>query len=736
MDKKTNEYFHVIKDSLKHSIEIPVKEKPITETIEQPSTKKSSVNKTIKNNSTNKIVSSKKTLKKADILIITEKPQAALKIASALGNPRKLTENGVPYYELKRGNNSIIVACAVGHLFTLSQIEKSSQWPTFNIEWQPNFKVKKADWSKKYYTTLSSLCKQASAFIIATDYDIEGEVIGWNILRFICKQNEAKRMKFSSLTKEDLEKAFDNPEKTINHGQAIAGETRHFLDWMYGINLSRAIMSAIKKAGSFRVMSVGRVQGPALNLVVQKELEIQKFVPSPYWQVFLIVTNSHRVEVKYIKDITKKQELEKFKNLEGKKAIAETKKSEQHIQPLAPFDLTTLQTEAYHFFKINPARTLQIAQELYLNGLISYPRTSSQKIPDSIQPLNIIKKLSSQFQFTKFAVKNRPVEGKKSDPAHPSIYPTGERASLAEESKKIYELIVRRFISCFCDDAIVDNKTITVTVENLKFTAKGMKVKQQGWMQVYKAFMQEKELPDLNGEVTIEKVRIDEKMTQPPKRYTPASLITELTKRSLGTKATRSAIIETLYNRNYIKGQSIEATSLGISLISSLDKYSPIIIDEKLTRKFEREMETIQTAKHDLEQKEEKIISEAKKTIISISNEFKKNEENIGKELIQANYDLKQQQIQENTLTKCPVCKKGDLRILYSRKTRRSFVACSAYPDCKTTFSLPPNSLIKKTDKTCEHCSFPMLMSIRKGKRPWFFCFNPNCPSRQQTQQS
>ena len=210
-------------------------------------------------------------------LILCEKPQAAEKIANALGKPKKLYENKVSYYELERENKKIIVAAAVGHLFTITQKEKQSGYPIFNIGWQPNYKVKKADFTKKYYSLLASLSKNAETFIVATDYDIEGEVIGLNIIRFICKQKDANRMKFSSLTKEELENAYKNTSKTLNWGQAIAGETRHYLDWMYGINLSRALMTAIKKAGSFRIMSIGRVQGPALKLIVEREIAIQKF---------------------------------------------------------------------------------------------------------------------------------------------------------------------------------------------------------------------------------------------------------------------------------------------------------------------------------------------------------------------------------------------------------------------------------------------------------------------------
>ncbi len=662
-------------------------------------------------------------------LIITEKPQAALKIANALGKATQKNIQRIPYYEVNRNNERIIVGCAVGHLFTLKQNTTGSKIPTFDISWVPNYMTRKKDFSKKYYETLLKLTKDAGKITVATDYDVEGELIGLNVVRFICGQKDANRMKFSTLTNKELEESYKKKEKNINWGQAIAGETRHYLDWFYGINLSRALMNAIKTTGRFKIMSVGRVQGPALNLIVKKEREIQKFKPSKYWQIFIKVKNSHEIELRYIKDISKKSELKKFENLIGKKGQAETKKSEQIIPPNPPFNLTTLQTEAYKFYGITPANTLKIAQSLYLSGLISYPRTSSQKLPASINYKEILEKISEKYKATKLLKREKPIEGKKTDPAHPSIYPTGETQILSGEEEKIYNLIVKRFLGLFCEDAILDNKTIKVNIDDLIFSAKGSSIRKKGWMEIYPSKLKENQIPDLEGKVEVIDSRIEEKETQPPRRYSQASIISELEKRNLGTKATRSSILETLYDREYVKEKSIEATPLGMSLINTLEKYSNIIIDEELTRNFEKEMDSITIAKKNFEEKERKIIDKAKDTITKIIIEFEKHKEKIGKELLQANIELNEQRRIENTLMKCPSCEKGNLIINYSKKTRRFFVACDAYPKCTNTYSLPPNGVIKKTDKHCEECNFPMLMRLSKGRKPWIFCWNPQCPT-------
>ncbi len=743
------------------TVETPGRPSP-ADLLEEHSEKKS---KKIRNTSKKKALPSEtKVIRKGNaILIITEKPQAAQKIAQALGEARKYSEDGVSYYEVERGSKNIYVASAVGHLFGLNYVKGQKGWPIFEVEWEPSFNKKGSAFTKKYFNVLKKLSTKSSDFIVATDFDIEGELIGWNVLRFICKKDTAKRMKFSTLTAPELAASFDSPLPELAWGNAYAGEARHILDWLYGINLSRALMSAIKQTGSFKLLSIGRVQGPALKIIVDREREIQNFKSVPYWQVFAL---SQEIEFKHPRDIFNKNNLKVFEKI--KEALAETKKSEERLTPLHPFDLTSLQREVYRFYKINPSQTLSIAQKLYLDGLISYPRTSSQKIPDAIQPKKIIQALSKHFPEAKFATRAKPIEGKKSDPAHPSIYPTGEFKLLTGQDEKIYTLIAKRFLAAFGQDAITANKRIILTAldkegiplrtiaeqepeskiesdedeEQIKekeekqkeytitFNASAQEIIEKGWLNIYPYKIEESKLPDLNGKVKIDKIRTEEKETQPPNRFSPASLISILEKKNLGTKATRSMIVETLFDRGYLDGQSIKATPLGMRLVESLEKYSPIIIDENLTRNLEDEMEIIQNSeqKINLAQKEKKVIDEAKKIITEISKEFKKNESKIGKELLGGLETLRAEQQQNNTLVQCPTCKKGNLRIMYSKKSRRYFVACSAYPECTQTYSLPPNALIKKSEKICEADNFPKLLAIRKGKRPWEFCFNPECP--------
>ncbi|MCK4590009.1 MAG: DNA topoisomerase I [Nanoarchaeota archaeon] len=673
-------------------------------------------------------------------LIICEKPSAANKVAHALADdkPVKKANKKVPYYELHHGKHRIIVGCAVGHLYGIAQKgEKGWTYPVFDVEWKPTFEMSKdADYSKAYVDTLKILSKKAKDFTVACDYDIEGEVIGWNALRFACGVKDGNRMKFSTLTKTDLIEAYENKNKHLDWGQAKAGETRHKLDWFYGINLSRALSNSIKAAGSFKVMSIGRVQGPALKFLVDREREIAKFKSEPYWQLMMLTKN--KIEAWHEKDkFWDKKEADKiYTKIKGEKKteVAEVKRT-QHTKPAPPpFDLTTLQTESHRHFGMTPKEALSHAQSLYLAGLISYPRTSSQQLTPKIGFEKILKGLSKQGAYDKLCgellamKKLEPHNGKKTDPAHPAIYPTGHvPSSLKEREKKVYDLIVHRFMATFGPDALRETLDVKLDVKKEIFKAQGRRTLEEGWQKFYGKYMKlkELELPSLKKGDVLDIKKIDklEKETQPPKRFTQSSILKELEKRNIGTKATRAEIIDTLFKRGYVEGKAIEVTKFGMETVVILEKYCHEILDEKLTREFENEMEEIRSGKERVNH----VLDTAKKVLTKILDKFKKHEKDIGKELLEAVREAEQE---ARTIGECPVCGKGTLKIIRSKKTKKQFVACDRYPKCETTYPLPQRALIQNSEKVCKDCNYPMIMVIRKGKRPQELCINPKCKSK------
>jgi DNA topoisomerase-1 len=674
-------------------------------------------------------------------LIICEKPNAAKKIAEALADGKAIKENmnGVPYYLVTRGKKDIVVACAVGHLYGLAEKEKKGWvFPVFDIEWKPSSETnKKSDFSKKYLAAIKKLAKEANEFTVATDYDQEGSVIGKNIIVFACKKKDANRMKFSTLTKDDLIEAYENKSKHLDWAQAEAGDTRHHLDWINGINYSRALTSSIKAAGSFKLMSTGRVQGPALKIIVDREKEIKAFKPVPFWQIELQgnvnrgdIIAWHKEDKFWDKEKANKV-MKKVKN-EKKAVVDKTEKKQFNQAPPLPFDLTSLQIEAYRCHKISPKETLEIGQELYTSGVISYPRTSSQQLPNKIGFKKILTQLGKQKEYSELTKKLltkkslMPNNGKKTDPAHPAIYPTGSVPDLSDErEQRIYDLIVKRFMATFSDAALRETMTIDINCKDEIFIAKGTRTIEKGWHVFYQPYVkiEEEELPKVNKDdvVDVKKIKLHSKETTPPKRYTPASIIKELEKKNLGTKATRASIVDTLFQRGYVDGKAIEATNLGIKTVETLEKHVPKIVDEELTRHFEEEMEQIMENK----KTSEEVLGEAKKKITEIMSDFKKHEKEIGKELLSANIETRDEL---SHLGKCPNCEKGDLHMRHGKYG--NFVACNQYPKCKTTFSLPSNALIKPAKKICETCKYPLVIAIKKGKRPQDFCLNKKCPSK------
>ncbi len=673
-------------------------------------------------------------------LIIAEKPSVALRVALALGEnkPRRGSFGGVGYYELEREGANLYVVAAAGHLFSLRQKGEKKELPIFDIEWEAAYKVRKeAYFTKKYLDTIDEVGKRCSVFINACDYDLEGTVIGSNIIKYVVnkdvdseiKNESVKRMRFSTTTTPDLIEAYRNLAP-FDFENLYAGETRHMLDWMWGINMSRALMRAVSSAGIKRVLSVGRVQGPTLSVVAKREKEIRSFVAEPFWKIIVLFKgvefdNSRGSILK--KEIAE-QALRATK--EGEAIVKETSSMEEMMGPYPPFDLTSLQLEASRVHRIDPSRTLAIAQTLYERAYISYPRTSSQKLPPTLNLRRIISDIAKNGRYAELAQRlisgsrYRPREGAKQDEAHPAIYPTGELPKKLEgEEEKVYDLIVKRFLACFAEYAKVEKRRISLEIGGESYSTSGDKVKERGWMDFYQPYYKhrELELPDIdNGEtITIEKAEMREGMTEPPRRYTKATLIALLEKKNLGTKATRSAIIDTLFKREYIRNSKIEVTDFGMRVYESLSRYCGEILDEDLTKKLELDMEGI--AKGSV--KKEDVIKEGREIISRIVGEFEKNKKEIGNELNQGI----EADAEANVLGKCNSCG-GNIVIKRSRKGK-VFAGCSNWPNCSVSYPLPQYAKIIPLRKVCELCHTPMVKVFSKGK-VFQMDLDPNCESK------
>jgi DNA topoisomerase-1 len=669
-------------------------------------------------------------------LVVAEKPRVAEKIANAIGEKvQKKAHNGVYYYETARDGHEIVVAPAVGHIYTLVEKEKTRSYPVFDIEWVPSYQAsKEAAFTKGYVQLLQKLGKTADTFVSACDFDIEGSIISYNVFRYATTIREGQRMKFSALTKSDLIEAYENRGE-FDYNNAYAGEARHILDWYYGINLSRALMAALRTARQYRVLSIGRVQGPALNVLADLEKKIRAFVPTPYWE---LTCNIKNVEFMHAKGrFTDEEQAKKaLDTTTSPGTVAIVEKKEQTIKPNPNFDLTSLQVEAHAQFRFPPSQTLDLAQKLYEDSLISYPRTSSQQIPPTIKTTQIINQLAKNPEYADLAKtltsekRFKPIQGKKSDPAHPAIHPSGQGGRAQGDEKKLYDLIVRRFLASFAEAAKKQRTKVVVDSNGELYSANGVLTSEPGWIEFYKPYYksEDKELPDFNkGEsVAVEKKKKTKKETKPPKRYTQASIISELEKKMLGTKATRSTIIDRLFKRGYVEGKPIGVTDFGLRVRDVLQKHAPEILDEKLTRKIEEDMGRIQEGKLD----KEEVIKEGKEILVQTLDRWKKQEAKIGKDLYDA---LKLTIEKENLVGECDKCDK-QLRII-KMKAGRQFIGCYGYPACRNAYPLPTGAFVKVTGKTCSECNKPTV-SVKKGRARYTMCIDPKCPSKAKWRKS
>jgi len=683
-------------------------------------------------------------------LIITEKPDAAQRIAEALdqnGKPQKAEDRNVPFYTAQR-DKPLVVVPALGHLYTIVQEHgKRSHYPVFNFKWAPRYQAeKRAEHTKAWIEVISKLAENADRFIDACDYDIEGALIGYTILKHACgnKDQFATRMKYSTLTKEDIEKSYAEQMPHLDYGMIEAGRTRHEVDWLYGINLSRALTTAANRAtGQYTTLSTGRVQGPTLRFLVAREHSINTFVPTPYWAITAHADiNGTLYLVDYQqKIIENKTDADTIVTACSGKTGTIEKIEEKTVQvpPPIPFDLGSLQTEAYSLFSYTPRRTGQIAERLYLDALISYPRTSSQKLPPAINYKAILTGLQREPAYRSLATELlhkeelKPREGAKEDPAHPAVYPTGNRPTRALEDgeRRIWDVVVRRFLAVFGEASVKQSMKATINVNGHHFYLRGRRVLKEGWMKFYKPYLHSEEvlLPPIREGQTVKLAKIawEDRFTQPPPRYNPSSLLKRMEQEGIGTKATRADIIETLYNRKYVAEEHIKVTDLGFDVTETLRKHASPVISVKLTRDLEEKMERIQSQL----EKRETVLTEAVDGLKPVLTEMKQQETTIGQALSEA---IKKARLQERVVGSCPNCHTGKLMILFSRRTRKRFIGCTNYFNgiCKTSFPLPQRGTVKPTGRTCTGCGWPQILVRGLGRRPWNLCFNPNCPKKEE----
>ncbi len=662
-------------------------------------------------------------------LVICEKNISARRIAYFLsaGKSKSIRIGSIPVYEFTRNNEPWSVVGLKGHIINLDFPKSFNNWNQVQPKDLINIEPVKKVSEKSIGAAIKTLSDKNPFIIVATDFDREGELIGVEVINLLKEYNknikEIKRAKFSAITDYEIRNAFDNLSK-VDYNLASSGETRQIIDLIWGAVLTRFISITSNHLGR-DFLSIGRVQSPTLALLVDREKEIQNFVPKPFWKIIATCKKDKsfdcvHFEGQFWDEKQVKTIFDKIKN--SKQATVEKvdKKTQKELPP-SPFNTTSF-LESVSYLGISAAHAMSIAEELYMAGLISYPRTDNTVYPSSLNIKGILEKLkNSDFsKETEEVIKNGrsyPTRGKKQTTDHPPIHPVGVPGAkkLSGESKQIYELIVRRFLATLAKDAISEIVKAVIDISSEKFNADGYRLIESNWRDIYIYYKERrKPLPELvkDEKIDVTKIVLKEDKTKPPARFTQGSIIGKMEQLNLGTKSTRHEIIQKLFYRKYIVLSPLKPTPMGFAVVEAMGDCD--VVKPKMTSKLEKDMDDISEGKKTLDE----TVDESRKMLTQVMISLEKDKEKIKTNIRNASK-------QQNIIGKCPKCGK-ELVMRFSKKGNR-FVGCTGYPDCKNTYPLPQKGGVVPVDEPCDKCNSPQVKIISKGKKPWKICINPEC---------
>ncbi len=606
-----------------------------------------------------------------------------------------------------------------------------------NIEnnFEPEYTTIKG--KEKIIKELRSAASQAENVLLAPDPDREGEAIAWHLANLIDLKKKSKRIEFNEITKDAVQQAVKCPRE-IDMNRVDAQQARRVLDRIVGYKISPLLWKKIQKG-----LSAGRVQSVAVRLICERESLVQRFVPQEYWKIaailskketketftaFLNSKNSESIQVKNEQEA--KNILHELENASYE--VLEVKKKEQKRNPYAPFITSTLQQDASRKLGYPTRKTMSIAQKLYEGielkdeghtGLITYMRTDSTRIADIAltEVRNYIENTFSSKYVPKIA---RVYKTKKSaQDAHEAIRPTSVlrtpesiKKSLTSEQFKLYELIWKRFVASQMESAIIDMTAIDIKANNYIFRATGSITKFDGFLSLYEESKDEAEekaasLPNLeaNEKLDLAEIKPSQHFTEPPARYTEASLVKELEEKGIGRPSTYAPIISTIIERGYVirDGKALKPTELGIITNGLLVKHFPIILDIKFTARMEDELDEIADGKINWKSILKEFYDPFKLSLDKASNEMQKVK------------------LEEKT---DEICEKCGSPMVVRQSRFGAFLACTGFPKCRNTKDLPrKGEQVIEITENCTKCGKPM--EVKRSRFGTFLaCTNyPTC---------
>lgn len=610
-------------------------------------------------------------------LVIVESPAKAKTIEKYLGE-------------------GFVVRASVGHIRDLPKSNKDAV--DIDAGFVPNYQIVKE--KQKVIDELSSVAKNADEVILATDPDREGEAIAWHLAQAI-KLKSPKRIVFHEITEHAIREAIAHP-RTIDQDLRKAQEARRVLDRLFGYDLSGLVWKKVRYG-----LSAGRVQSPALRILMEREREIRAFVPEKFWVITASLHPTSNKKALFEATCTEEpktaEEAERIVEEAQKGAwhVVSAEESEAGRAPRAPFTTSTLQQTASTRFGFSPSRTMGIAQKLYESGHITYMRTDSTKLgKDAVG--SILGTVRSEFGEAYVLPRTFKTKSKNAQEAHEAIRPTDAKkrtAGTTEEQKKLYSLIRARTLASQMADAKVMRTKVLSNIEGAQipdFVSNGSRVIFDGWLAADPAARGEDvELPQLKGgdALVLTDAHSEGKETQPPARYSEAGLVKELEKRGIGRPSTYASIIKTIQDRGYVEkqGRTLMPTATGDVVSTFIENNFADYISDTFTAEMEDELDEIAGGKREYE-----------KTLKDFYGPFTKAIKSKAKiDKITSMGDAPEE-------FPCPLCD-GPMEYKLSKTGR--FMSCKRFPEClgarKEDGSIiePP----KELDEKCPQCGAPLM---------------------------
>ncbi|MEK6278348.1 MAG: DNA topoisomerase I [Actinomycetota bacterium] len=697
-------------------------------------------------------------------LIVTEKNNSAKKIAEILGgSPKEDKSYKVPYYTWEDENGSQMTIGLKGHVLNPAFPEGYSNWQETDLHDLIDAELIKEPTDKNVVKALRKVAKEADELVIATDFDREGELIGLEALQEILEANPGlggektsdgqevavKRARYSALTKEEIERAFSELDE-LSYPLAHAGAARQDIDLLWGATLTRAVSLATRRFGS-NFLSVGRVQSPTLALIVERELERRAHKAKPFWEVLAKFEHpdgsfeAHHVTDKF------------WKRAEADAAVAGTKSpgvvkevssKRNSRRPPTPYNTTAFNTDASSRLGITPRVAMRLAEDLYMDGFISYPRTDNTVYPPSLPLRELVTSLTkiSEFEAAKSLLDQselKPTRGKKQTTDHPPIYPTQavNPGALDGPKRRVYELIARRFLATFAPPMVTESTRADIEAGSETYFVRGSVVVDPGYAAIYTyARSSDEEIPKLEEGQQLPldgEPWILDKETQPPSRLSQGKLVEMMEERGLGTKATRADIIQKLFDRGYVYANPPVPSETGIAMYEAFTKFVPEIATPEMTARLEQEMDQIASG----EMTKDDVVGDSRELLHQAYNEIDESREDLAK-VVWAGMD------EDKFLGPCKVCEEAGrkredggpnrLRIIELKGGKRMY-GCEGWikddpesPDsCPVSGPLPGRGYeLWRLEERCSICGERPRLSVKSFRgRPWKLCLNDDCPS-------